>query len=162
MSFPENHLVIHVDTNDRKKKIDFFVEEKVYLNRLLILHFIYEKDSSLLNLFAQHAQCVSLGNHRIQIERFDKMFCYELCKIWRALFKFVSSVFSLSILKVVQQGPHMCNNSIPMFWILFPNLAWFVSIPTAKRLQEASIYSSCMKTAYRKPPLFMTVWFCEF
>lgn len=85
------------------------------------------------------------------------MFCYELCKIWRALFKFVSSVFSLSILKVVQQGPHMCNNSIPMFWILFPNLAWFVSIPTAKRLQEASIYSSCMKTAYRKPPLFMTV-----
>lgn len=48
-----------------KKKIDFFVEEKVYLNRLLILHFIYEKDSSLLNLFAQHAQCVSLGNHRI-------------------------------------------------------------------------------------------------
>lgn len=65
MSFPENHLVIHVDTNDRKKKIDFLVEEKVYLNRLLILHFIYEKDSSLLNLFAQHAQCVSLGNHRI-------------------------------------------------------------------------------------------------
>lgn len=71
-------------------------------------------------------------------------------------------MFFLSILKVVQQGPHMCNNSIPMFWILFPNLAWFVSIPTAKRLQEASIYSSCMKTAYRKPPLFMTVWFGEF
>lgn len=67
------------------------------------------------------------------------MFCYELCKIWRALFKFVSSVFSLSILKVVQQGPHMCNNSIPMFWILFPNLAWFVSIPTAKRT-SGSLY----------------------
>lgn len=65
MSFPENHLVIHVDTNDRKKKIDFFVEEKVYLNRLLILHYTYEKNSSLLNLFAQHAQCVSLGKHRI-------------------------------------------------------------------------------------------------
>lgn len=34
-----------------KKKIDFFVEEKVYLNRLLIFYFIYEKDLSLLNLF---------------------------------------------------------------------------------------------------------------
>lgn len=65
MSFPENHLVIHVDTNDRNKKIDFFLEEKVYLNRLLILHFIYEKDSSLLNLFAQNTQCVSFGKHKI-------------------------------------------------------------------------------------------------
>lgn len=82
------------------------------------------------------------------------MFCYELCKIWRALFKFVSSVFSLSILKVVQQGPHMCNNSIPMFRILFPNLAWFVSIPTAKRLQEASIW---------KPPIAnpLFLWLCD-
>lgn len=51
MLFFENYLVIYVDINDRKKKIDFFVEEKVYLNRLLIFYFIYEKDSSLLNLF---------------------------------------------------------------------------------------------------------------
>lgn len=51
MLFFENYLVIYVDINDCKKKIDFFVEEKVYLNRLLIFYFIYEKDLSLLNLF---------------------------------------------------------------------------------------------------------------
>lgn len=63
-----------------KKKIDFFVEEKVYLNRLLILHFIYEKDSSLLNLFAQNAQCVSFGKHKILKSDLTKCFAMSCAR----------------------------------------------------------------------------------